>query len=282
MYTFSDSERGLPDHFFIHISDTHFAVEKGEKLHGVAAYREHLSKLLEAVEAMEVRPEALIFSGDLTDFGTPESYLALRELVEPVAQRIGAQILWAMGNHDDRSNFRSILLRTDPHSASCDSVYNFGGLRVVVADSTVPGHHHGEFSTAQLTWLAEVLREPAPEGTLLVMHHPPVPCIQEAAISVELRGQHELSELLAGTDVRAILAGHLHYSTFATFAGIPVSVATSSCYTQDLFTPMHGTRGRDEFQGLNFVHVYPDTVMHTCVPMPGGETVGRLIPGRPI
>ena len=43
---------------------------------------------------------------------------------------------------------------------------------------------------------------------------------------VELRDQARLADVLRGTDVRAIIAGHLHYSTFATFAGIPVSVAS--------------------------------------------------------
>ena len=43
--------------------------------------------------------------------------------------------------------------------------------------------------------------------------------------------------MLAGSDVRAILAGHLHYSMSGTFAGIPVSVASASCYTMDVALP---------------------------------------------
>ena len=51
--------------------------------------------------------------------------------------------------------------------------------------------------------------------------------------------------VLAGTDVRMILGGHLHYSTHSLFAGIPVSVASATCYTQDLTVPVGGTRPRD-------------------------------------
>ena len=99
------------------------------------------------------------------------------------------------------------------------------------------------------------------------MHHPPVPCVLDLAATVELRDQSRLAAVLRGTDVRAILAGHLHYSTFATFAGIPVSVASATCYTQDLTVPQGGTRGRDGAQAYNLVHVYDDTIVHSVVPV---------------
>jgi hypothetical protein len=67
--------------------------------------------------------------------------------------------------------------------------------------------------------------------------------------------------------VRAILAGHLHYSTAATFAGIPVSVASATCYSQDLTVVEGGTRAQDGAQAFNLVHVYDDTVMHSVVPI---------------
>jgi len=73
--------------------------------------------------------------------------------------------------------------------------------------------------------------------------------------------------VLRGSDVRAIIAGHLHYSTFATFAGIPVSVASATCYTQDLMVPTGGTRPHDGAQSFNLVHVYDETVLHSVVPV---------------
>src|SRR4029079_5981510 len=107
-------------------------------------------------------------------------------------------------------------------------------LRIVSLDTSVPGYHHGEISDAQLAWLADVLATPAPHGTLLALHHPPIPVpMLRAAEIIELIDQHSLAAVLAGTDVRAILGGHFHFSSHATFAGIPVSVASASCYTSD-------------------------------------------------
>ena len=73
--------------------------------------------------------------------------------------------------------------------------------------------------------------------------------------------------MVEGSDIRSIIAGHLHYSSTATFAGIPVSVASASCYTQDLNVPVGGTRGRDGARAFNLVHVYPSTVLHSVVPL---------------
>ncbi|HCJ50197.1 MAG TPA: phosphodiesterase, partial [Microbacterium sp.] len=112
-----------------------------------------------------------------------------------------------------------------------------------------------------------VLATPAPLGTVLAMHHPPVPSVLPLASSVELRDQRRLADVLRGTDVRAIIAGHLHYSTFATFAGIPVSVASSTCYAQDLTVPVGGTRPQDAAQAYNLVHVYDETIVHSVVPI---------------
>jgi Icc protein len=46
-----------------------------------------------------------------------------------------------------------------------------------------------------------------------------------------------------------------------------VSVASATCYTQDLNVPVGGTRGRDGARAFNLVHVYPGTVLHSVVPL---------------
>ncbi len=151
------------------------------------------------------------------------------------------------------------------------------GLRVITLDTSVPGAHHGEVSPAQLDWLAEVLSEAAPHGTILAMHHPPVPSVQDLAVLVELRDQAALAEVVEGSDVISIIAGHLHYSTSAVFAGVPVSVASATCYTQDLTEYQGGTRGQDGAQSFNLVHVYGNNVVHSVVPIGHYSTVGEPV-----
>ena len=259
------AEYPRPDHFILHLSDTHF-VTKGD-LYGVVDSEKHLRQLFEELEASGSRPEAIVFTGDLADIGDAAAYAKLRSIVEPSAARLGAQVIWVMGNHDNREVFREQLLDLAPSTAPIDRVHWVNGLRIIALDSTVPGHHYGDVSGAQLDWLAEELSSPAPHGTILAMHHPPIPSVLDLAVMVELRDQSGLAEVIQGTDVRSITAGHLHYSSTATFAGIPVSVASATCYTQDLNVPVGGTRGRDGARAFNLVHVYADTVLHSVVPL---------------
>jgi len=147
-------------------------------------------------------------------------------------------------------------------------VHEVEGLRIVSLDTSVPGYHHGEVTDAQLRWLSDVLATPAPHGTLLAMHHPPVPApMIPASELIELIDQQPLADVLAGTDVRGILAGHLHYSTYSTFAGIPVSVASATCYTADPAPLERFLSGVDGHQSVSMVHVYADRVVHTIVPV---------------
>lgn len=265
------AEYPRPDHFLLHISDTH-VLAGGGKLYDRVASERHLQALFEEFEASGGRPEAIVFTGDLADKGEPDAYDRIRGIVDPVAERLGAQVIWVMGNHDERAAFRRGLLGERGVSAESgvrpvDRVDDVNGLRVITLDSTAPGHHHGEIAPEQLDWLAEELSMPAPHGTILAMHHPPVPSVLDLAVAVELRDQGGLAEVVEGSDIRSIIAGHLHYSSTATFAGVPVSVASASCYTQDLNVPVGGTRGRDGARAFNLVHVYPTTVLHSVVPL---------------
>ncbi|OZF53555.1 phosphodiesterase [Rhodococcus sp. 14-2470-1a] len=269
------AEYPRPNHCLLHVSDTHLVAD-GD-LYGAVDSTARLTRLLADVEASGVRPDAFVFTGDLTDRGEPGAYDTLRRLVEPVADALGATVVWAMGNHDDRATFRSRLLDQEHASGSVDRVHDIDGLRVITLDSTVPGAHHGEVTAAQLDWLADVLATPAEFGTILAMHHPPVPTVLDLAVLVELVDQHRLADVVRGTDVRSIIAGHLHYSTTATFAGIPVSVASATCYTQDLSVEPGAIRGRDGAQAFNLVHVYDDTVVHSVVPIGSYDTVGEYV-----
>src|SRR5262249_22436832 len=151
--------------------------------------------------------------GDLVDKGEPDAYRKLRAVVEPFAADLGAELVWVMGNHDNRAELRRLLLDEAPSMAPLDRVRMVDGLRIVTLDTSVPGHHHGEISDSQLAWLAGQLAIPAPDGTILALHHPPIPSVLDLAVTVELRDQAALGRVLKGSDVRAILAGHLHYST---------------------------------------------------------------------
>jgi Icc protein len=276
-----EAEHPRPRHFLLHLSDSHL-LGGPQPLLGVVDSEARLKQLFDEVHASGARPEAVIFTGDLADQGEAEAYAKLRAIVDPACEAMGAQVIWAMGNHDDRANFRTGLLDQPADDAPVDHSYFINGLRIITLDTSVPGFHHGELSQAQLDWLASELATPAPDGTILALHHPPVPSVLDLAVMVELRGQAALAGVLRNSDVRAILGGHLHYSTTATFAGIPVSVASATCYTQDLNVETGGMRGRDGGQAFNLVHVYEHTIVHSVVLLGDTQAVGERVSAKEV
>ena len=275
MHRLRAAEHPRPDYVLLHISDTHL-ISDGS-LYGAVDADGRLDELLEQLKHSGLHPDAIVFTGDLADAGEPEAYRKLRKVVEPFAAELGAELVWVMGNHDNRAELRNWLLDEAPSMAPFDRVRMIDGLRIITLDTSVPGHHYGEISKSQLDWLAGELEAPAPHGSILALHHPPIPSVLDLAVTVELRDQASLGRVLEGSDVRSILAGHLHYSTNATFVGIPVSVASATCYTQDLTVAAGGTRGRDGAQACNLVHVYQDTVVHSVIPLGVGKTVGTFV-----
>ncbi len=263
---FQLGQHPAPTHVIAHLSDTHLLAD-GVLQYGVVDPEAGLVLALERLAHLDPAPQVLVFTGDLADKAEPSAYARLRELVEPAAEALGAQVVWVMGNHDERSAYTQELFG-EASDRPQDRVYDVAGLRVVALDTSVPGYHHGELEDSQLAWLRDVLATPAEHGTVIAMHHPPIPLpMLRAAEIIELVEQDRLAEVVRGTDVRSIIGGHFHFSTYSQFAGVPVSVASASCYTSDPAPVDRFVSGVDGHQALTMMHLYADRVVHTVVPL---------------
>lgn len=260
-------EEPTATHVIAHISDTHL-LGGSRKLFSTINVKKNLETLLNRLRATDYSFDALVFTGDLADVAEPEAYRWIRQQVEPVAAELGAQVVWVMGNHDEREHYARELFDEESDGTPHDRVYDVNGLRIIALDSTVPGYHHGELEDSQLEWLTAELATPAKHGTILALHHPPIRSHNPLVRMIELFRQDRLEKVLSGTDVRTILGGHLHYSTFGTFAGIPVAVASATCYTVDMgMSKDNLMTAVDGAQSVQLVHMYDDTVVHTVVPV---------------
>ncbi len=258
-------------HVLIHVSDPHFLAGDA-RLGGRYDVEASFARTLEAIRSVHPNPSAIVVTGDLADLGEPDAYARLRAAVEPVAEELDTTVVWVAGNHDERPALRAGLLDLAPTQEPVTGVWDLDGLRLIALDTSVPGWHHGDLDPEQLAWLADELRRPAPHGTVLAMHHPPLPSHLPLFDILELRHQDELADIVRGSDVRAILAGHLHYSAHGTFAGVPVSVSSATCYTMDVARPAVEVNGRDAAQAFQLVHVREETITHTVVPVVDAPT----------
>ncbi len=255
-----------PTHTIAHVSDTHL-LGGGRLQYGAIDTVARLEQAITRLGRLNPKPQALVFTGDLADKGEPEAYAQLREVVEPAAAEWGAQVVWCMGNHDERAAYSAGLFGEESEEPQ-DRAYDVDGLRIISLDTSVPGFHHGELIPDQLTWLAAELETPAEHGTILALHHPPIPVpMCRPAEVIELLDQRSLAEVVLGSDVRAILGGHYHFSSYSTFAGIPVSVASATCYLADPAPDDRLVSALDAHQSVTMIHVYEDRVVHSVVPL---------------
>lgn len=232
----------------VHISDTHLAGD-GSLHYGVVDTRENLVRVLERAAAVG-SCDLVALSGDLSEDGSIASYEELRGLIEPWASDRGAVVAYAMGNHDNRENFESVLgSRTGSQSVR--------GFRVIRLDSSVPSQGYGDIDESQLAWLRAELATPSHNGSVLIVHHPPIGASSALLAALELQNPAQLIDACSGGDVRAILSGHYHCATSAYMAGVAVFVASGVANTSDPIA-QDGTERAMRSSGFSVVDIAAD------------------------
>jgi Icc protein len=256
------------NHTIIQISDTHLVADG--LMHDRVDTAARLERMLAKIEASAWRPELLLLSGDLADHGEAGAYTRLREIIEPVATRLGAQVAWMPGNHDDGETLRRELLGVEPDGRPLDRVVWLGDLRVITLDSTAAPLHHGELADEQLAWLAQQLATPAADGTVLAIHHPPLPSSSDFATALSLREPQRLADVLRGSDVRIVLCGHLHTVIAGTLGGIPVWSGPAMAYYGDVAGPAQTMRAIAG-GGVTIVETLGDDTIATYAPLDAAD-----------
>lgn len=217
------------------ITDLHLR-EPGRIAYGRLDTAPYLSAAIQALLELRPRPDAVVLTGDLTDFGRAEEYAHLSQRLEPL-DHAGIPYFLMPGNHDDREALRrsfpehrylgeaGFVQYTVPIGAS-------GPLRLVALDTVHHGHSEGRLCAERLRWLDDTLRRHAGEPIVLAMHHPPfTTLIAHMDRMGLLQGTDELAEIVkAHPNVERIICGHLHRTIHARFAGTVASTAPSPAH----------------------------------------------------
>ena len=257
----------------VQLSDLHIPAEG--RLFDAIDTEARLASTLESLASSSFDVSALLVTGDVADRGDAASYQRAAPLLEDAAARLSAELICIPGNHDDLSSFERHLLRRRAVGSTTDCVVWIGDLRVIALDSTAADGHHGVLTDAQLVRLADELRMPAGDGTILALHHPPVPSPLAALQDLQLRDPDALDAVIRESDVRVILCGHDHHAASATFAGVPVWIAPSLAYTIDVLGAPDRIQGTAH-GAITIVEIHSDTVLTTQVPVPD-TTAGYVV-----
>ncbi|MBU2665080.1 metallophosphoesterase [Actinoplanes bogorensis] len=204
----------------LHLSDTHLTATPGPA-------RDSLRHLLDSVRPL-TGLDAVVVTGDVADDGSRAAYEQVRALIG----ELGLPVLWTTGNHDERTAFAAVL------GDDLVAAHSVRGHRIITLDTLVPGEVWGELDDAQLAWLRAELATPAPHGTVLAFHHPPIALpgfeVQE---KLGLRNPEALADAIRGSDVRLILTGHFHLQLFGLLESVPVWVTPGVVNRIDLTAP---------------------------------------------
>ncbi|MDO2934602.1 metallophosphoesterase [Paeniglutamicibacter sulfureus] len=217
----------------VQLTDLHL-MTGGALLHGWIDTWARTAEALEA--AARFSPDAILVTGDIADRGAQVHARAAR-LFEHAERELQCPVIVVPGNHDPAGSvgarFNRQRIASGPNPA--DTVHMIGGLRIIGLDTHGFREAAGGLSQPQLRWLLAVLETPAPGGTVLALHHPPIDCLMPALAGRGLARPGELAAVLAGSDVRAILCGHYHLPTSGSLGSIPVWVGPAVSYNHKLF-----------------------------------------------
>jgi len=209
---------------FLHISDLHMLTSETETNHGISPYQ-RLEHAINSIDNLEYPPSFAIITGDLSTGGIVEGYELVRRHTKQL-EKMGVQTLLAMGNHDDRENYRQAF-QMEP---SRDPIYyteEYGELQIVVLDThntgfQSPSERIGLFEGKQLDWLSDVLTKDPARPTVIALHHPvygsPHKALSGRVFDEGQRG--EFYKVISRGNVLALFYGHLHHSQVTTVDGV--------------------------------------------------------------
>ncbi|MHB1208776.1 MAG: metallophosphoesterase family protein [Acidimicrobiales bacterium] len=212
------------------ISDIHLTAS-GRLPSGESTFDNFKASLREAVT---LRPDMIVLTGDLTDAGEPWCYQQIRLLTDEAANATGAGVVYLPGNHDLRKAFRVALLDEAPEDFPINQVHWRDGLRVIALDSVVPGADHGHLSDDTLSSLVAELSRPALHGTIIALHHPPIGSPIKTMAHIRLDNSSDLAKAIDGSDVRLIICGHNHHVGAGRLGTVPVWVSPATAYLADV------------------------------------------------
>lgn len=214
----------------VQLSDPHIKLP-GAKAYGRVDTAHFLQQAVQAVRRLKQAPQAVVLTGDLTDFGRAEEYAHLRELLQP----IDCPVYLLPGNHDEREALREgfpghAWLRNG--TPFVQYAVDLGGLRLIAVDTVVPQAPHGEVCAARLDQLAQLLAQDTVTPTIVAMHHPPFRTMIGHMDEIGLRDPGgALGALVARhPQVRRVICGHLHRLIQAPWANTIAMTAPSTAH----------------------------------------------------
>ena len=200
---------------------------------GLACYRVSETNTLarraiEALNAFDPQPDAIVVTGDLADAPDAREYAGVQRLLS----RLKAPVYVLPGNHDSVKLMRESLSGFGPiHEGENGKMHyavDIGDVRLIALDSAVPGAPHGELGEAQIAWLDHTLAE-SDRPTLVALHHPPALTGIAHMDRIGLKDATAFAGVISRHGhVARVMCGHIHRTIIASVGGTVMTLAPST------------------------------------------------------
>lgn len=213
----------------VQLTDLHIR-EPGRLAYGRIDTAPYLQHAVQSVLRLRQVPDAVVITGDLSDFGRAEEYAHLAQLLAPLSM----PVYLMPGNHDERDQLR----RSFPthtylgQGGFIQYSVNVGGLRLLAIDTCVPGQSHGALCEDRLAWLETQLEASSHEPVVIAMHHPPFRTLIGHMDQIGLlEGAAALEALVTRfPNVERVICGHLHRAIDVRFGGTIASTSPAPAH----------------------------------------------------
>lgn len=200
------------------ITDPHLRTDGADPCHDPV---EAMRQAFAMIAAMDIRPAAIVLTGDIIDRSARDYTHAL-----PLLHEAPVRLLPLSGNHDRAEAFRAVFSDwaafAQDHLSFVEPV---GDALLIGLDSNLP-EGRGGVDEGRLDWLTDALSS-AQKPVILALHHPPFPTHTPHLDAAGFVGADALALRLKGSRVCRIIAGHSHRGIQSLWAGIPASTSTA-------------------------------------------------------
>ena len=210
------------------ISDMH-VVETGKLCNGLIPSNDMLIEAIERINFHSPTIDLIIASGDLTNNGTIEEYIALSKILDSA----NSPVLLIPGNHDNRENLRKVFSYHNyiPNHGNISYLIENYPIKFIGIDTSIQGMPGGEVSNEQIKWLDKTLKKLVNFPVIIFMHHPPFKTGIWWMDAIGLKGVKKFENVISKySNIKAVLAGHLHRQIQSLFAGTIGYIAPSTAH----------------------------------------------------
>jgi len=154
------------------ISDIHLLNDKHKLLNGVNPWQ-NLQTILKYLLQLSPQPQALFWTGDISEDGSPESYQHFAEALQGIAH-IPSHFI--AGNHDNRKAMEPILRQVGTFE---QPLIDIAGWQILQVNSVVEDENFGWLAESDIARIGESLSNQSNTPAIVFLHHNAVPTASE-------------------------------------------------------------------------------------------------------